>query len=513
MWFFLMAKRKTPAIGLDYAFDLFAVSKQSEGRVMSLYSKEEETVQQPAAVATKNTISVGIKLEFKGKTYEVIKTSDEKSVIKDITYMSLLGIAPCQTVKNTFLLSYINDKAIETQTQPEPKPRQKSEEIKKPPRKKRNIANQGDSVMNLFDLLNNADPAPEPKASEPAVAISTEIITESIPVVPTESAAKPDVIEVPSVPAEKIDYIIKGNDDYRTKGERIVANIEAITLLKKLQEENRNATEKEQAVLNCFTGWGGLQDVFDESKRNEHYSELRELLTVEEYCDARRSILDAFYTPYPVIKSIYKCLKKAGFKGGRVLEPSCGTGRFFCLMPNEVRENSSLYGVELDALTAAITEQLYQNLHICNCGFEDVNYGNNVFDLAITNVPYGETSVSDSVYNRYNFKIHDYFISKMIDVVRPGGIVVAITSSFSMDKNDKKAREYWAKRAELVGAYRLPNSTFGNAHTDVVADVLIFKKRTEEIEDISEIEWLYNKTLTVDETDTNVGSDLFQARL
>lgn len=477
-----MAKRKSSNV-LDYAFDLFALSQ----------ANQEMTLETTAPIAPitqeqNPTIKVGTEVILNNHTYVVVDTNNKVSILEDQTYKSLIGVSPKQSVSNSFLLE--NAKVVQpTETQAPVQPTEtqapvqetihesKTKEIKRKPRKK-SPSNMSDSIFDLFQIVNNTNAQNESESESTKTSDTAAVVTKS-------------------------DYTIMDNDDYRTKGERIVSNIEAITLLKSLSKENRNATPQEQAVLNRYSGWGGLQDIFDESKNNAYYHQLRELLTPEEYADASRSILDAFYTPYSVIKSIYKCLQKAGFKGGRVLEPSCGTGRFFGLMPKEIRDRSNLYGVELDGVTSAIAAQLYQNAHIRNCGFEDVNYGDNVFDLAITNVPYGDVPVADSRYNRYNFKIHDYFITKMIDVVRPGGIVIVLTSSYSMDKNSQNARKYWAKRAELVGAYRLPNSTFNNAHTNVVADILIFKKR-EEMANPEGTEWLENTTLTVDGTNTNI---------
>ena len=291
-----------------------------------------------------------------------------------------------------------------------------------------------------------------------------------------------------TIPA-KIDFVITENEEYRAKGVRIDDNLQAIKLVKQLKEEKRLATTEEQMILSKYSGWGGLSDVFEENKHVKQYKDVINALTPDEYIHACSSILSAFYTPKAVIDVIYSTLKSFGFKGGRILEPSMGIGKFFGCMPKNMRKNSTLYGVELDNISAEISKQLYQNATILNTGFEKVDYGENVFDLAISNVPFGQYSVSDGKYNRYKYKIHDYFICKMIDCVRPGGLVVALTSSYTLDKQTDSARNFIAERAELIGAVRLPNKTFGNTHTEAIVDLLFFKKRNEPVKNTDE-QWL-----------------------
>ncbi|MBR5948585.1 MAG: N-6 DNA methylase, partial [Clostridia bacterium] len=261
-------------------------------------------------------------------------------------------------------------------------------------------------------------------------------------------------------------------------------NIEAIKLLKQLDETERLATPEEQEVLSKYVGWGALPMAFDE--RNEQwkseYAELKELLTDEEYTAARASTLNAHYTSPTVIQAIYSALDSFGFRMGNILEPSCGVGNFFGMLPEEMR-GSKLYGVELDPLTGRIAKQLYQNAKIAIQGFEETNLPDSFFDVAIGNVPFGDYSVSDKKYDKEHFLIHDYFIAKSLDKVRPGGIVAFVTSSGTLEKKNPAARQYIAKRAELIGAIRLPNNAFrANAGTDVVADILFLQKRDHPIE-------------------------------
>lgn len=305
--------------------------------------------------------------------------------------------------------------------------------------------------------------------------------------------------QVQTAPA-KIDFAITENEEYRTKGIRIDDNLQAIELVKKLKEEERLATSDEQLILSKYSGWGGLADVFEENKHVKQYKDVINALTPDEYINARSSILNAFYTPKAIIDVIYSTLKSFGFKGGRILEPSMGIGKFFGCMPKNMRKNSTLYGVELDNISAEISKQLYQNATILNTGFEKVDYGENVFDLAISNVPFGQYSVSDGKYNRYKYKIHDYFICKMIDCVRPGGLVVALTSSYTLDKQTDSARNFIAEKAELIGAVRLPNKTFGNTHTEAIVDLLFFKKRNEPVKNVDE-QWLNTTQLEFDNGD------------
>ena len=259
--------------------------------------------------------------------------------------------------------------------------------------------------------------------------------------------------------------------------ERFNSNIEAITLLRKLESEDRNATADEQDILARYVGWGGLSDFFDESKRPEQYKQLKELLNDSEYASARESTLSAFYTQPVVIDAIYKALDKFGFRKGNILEPSCGIGNFFGRLPESMSE-SSLYGVELDSISSRIAKKLYPNANIQSRGYETTAFDDNFFDVAIGNVPFGDFSVMDKRYDKYNFRIHDYFFAKTIDKVKAGGVIAMITSKGTMDKMNSKVREYIDKRCDLIGAIRLPIEAFKSAAgTETVSDIIFLAKR------------------------------------
>ena len=282
-------------------------------------------------------------------------------------------------------------------------------------------------------------------------------------------------------------------DDHIGEGaplERFQRNLDAIRTLKTVEAVSRAATAEEQAVLAQYVGWGGLADFFDE--KNPRYAELKELLTDAEYAAARESTLTAFYTPPVVIRGIYAALGQMGFTQGNILEPSCGIGNFLGMLP-ESMSGSKLYGVELDDLSGRIARQLYQRSSIAVQGYEKTAFPDNFFDVAIGNVPFGQFHVPDRRYDRLNFPIHEYFVAKMLDQVRPGGVIAVVTSSYTMDKRTASARKYIAQRAELLGAIRLPNNAFkAAAGTEVVSDILFLQKR-ERMVDI-EPEWVHLAT-------------------
>lgn len=268
-------------------------------------------------------------------------------------------------------------------------------------------------------------------------------------------------------------------------------NLEAIRTLARIEKENRRASRQEQEVLAKYVGWGGIPQAFDpnNSAWASEYAELKAALTETEYESARASTLNAHYTSPIVIKAVYQAIENLGFQRGNILEPSCGVGNFFGLLPDNMAD-SKRYGVELDTITGRIARQLYQNADIQIKGFEDADYPDNFFDLAIGNVPFGNYGVSDQRYDKYKFHIHDYFFAKAMDKVRPGGVVAFITSKGTLDKQDEKVRRYLAERAELLGAIRLPNNAFAaNANTEVTADILFLRKRERPI--LSQPEWLH----------------------
>ena len=268
------------------------------------------------------------------------------------------------------------------------------------------------------------------------------------------------------------------------------ANMEAIHLLQTLEKEERLATPEEQEILSRYVGWGGIPQAFEESNSSwaNEYLELKNTLSPEEYSAARASTLNAFYTSPTVIRSMYEVLENMGLKQGNILEPSCGVGNFMGLIPESMGK-ANMYGVELDPVSGRIAKQLYQKNKIAVQGFEETSYPDSFFDCVIGNVPFGAYQVSDRRYDRHHFMIHDYFIAKSLDLVRPGGVVAVVTSSGTMDKQNPAVRQYIANRAELLGAIRLPNNAFQrNANTSVVSDILFFQKRDRA--SIEEPEWL-----------------------
>ncbi|RHK38929.1 DNA methylase [Anaerobutyricum hallii] len=273
------------------------------------------------------------------------------------------------------------------------------------------------------------------------------------------------------------------------------ANMEAIHLLQTLEKEERLATPEEQEILSRYVGWGGIPQAFEENNSSwaNEYLELKNTLSPEEYSAARASTLNAFYTSPTVIRSMYEALENIGLKQGNILEPSCGVGNFMGLIPESMGK-TNMYGVELDPVSGRIAKQLYQKNKIAVQGFEETSYPDSFFDCVIGNVPFGAYQVSDRRYDRHHFMIHDYFIAKSLDLVRPGGVVAVVTSSGTMDKQNPAVRQYIANRAELLGAIRLPNNAFQrNANTSVVSDILFFQKRDRA--SIEEPEWLNLKEI------------------
>ena len=300
----------------------------------------------------------------------------------------------------------------------------------------------------------------------------------------------------PDVPmADRHTFNLKENEvETVGKKERFRRNIMAIQLLKKCQEENRFATPEEQIILSKYVGWGGLSEAFDENNSAwaTEYLELSSVLTPEEYASARESTLTAFYTPPEVITAIYKAMEQMGFKEGNLLEPSCGIGNFIGMLPDAMQD-SKIYGVELDTISAGIAQQLYQKTTIAAQGFEETNLPDSFFDGVVGNVPFGDFKVLDKRYDKHKFLIHDYFFAKSLDKLRPGGVMALVTSKGTMDKENSAVRKYIAQRAELLGAIRLPNNTFkGNAGTEVVSDILILQKRDRLID--IEPDWVHLDT-------------------
>ncbi|WP_420893119.1 SNF2-related protein [Pseudoflavonifractor phocaeensis] len=331
-----------------------------------------------------------------------------------------------------------------------------------------------------------AEEAAEPEPEQPAYTVEPVAVypgdKNNLPydvVVQTLRANEPEPEQVqPQQPAPENFRIM--DDSLGTGGpkEKFWRNIKAIATLKQIEQENRHATLEEQHLLSQYVGWGGLADAFDQDKPAwaAEYSELKELLTPEEYAAARGSTLNAHYTSPTVIKAIYEAVGRMGFETGNILEPSCGVGNFFGMLP-ESMAGSKLYGVELDPISGRIAQQLYPKADITVSGFETTDR-RDFYDLAIGNVPFGQYQVNDKAYNKLGFSIHNYFFAKALDQVRAGGVVAFVTSRYTMDAKDSTVRRYLAQRAELLGAIRLPNNAFrANAGTDVVSDIIFLQKR------------------------------------
>ena len=297
--------------------------------------------------------------------------------------------------------------------------------------------------------------------------------TETTPVVkapPRKRAASNDLF--PEIPLSQRNQFAITDDNLgvATPSQKIENNIQAIKILNLLEEENRYATPEEQSQLSQYVGWGGLPDVFNET--HSRYSDLKQLLSEDEYSKARESSLTAFYTSPVIIKSMYQALEKLGFKTGNILEPSCAVGNFIGMLPENMKD-SKVYGVELDSVSGKIAQQLYQKSSIAVQGFEKTSFPDSFFDVAIGNVPFGQFKVNDKKYDKNNFLIHDYFFAKALDKVRPGGVVAFITSKGTLDKKNGSVRKYIAQRADLIGAIRLPDNAFkANAGTEVTSDII-----------------------------------------
>lgn len=336
----------------------------------------------------------------------------------------------------------------------------------------------------------SAKPEPVPQEIPPTIEPEPPQADEPTVVLTPPNKKKQNALAYP-LDANGSNYRI--TDDHIGEGaplERFQRNLDAIRTLKTVEAENRAATAEEQAVLAQYVGWGGLADFFDE--KNPRYAELKGLLTDAEYAAARESTLTAFYTPPAVIRSVYTALGQMGFTQGNILEPACGIGNFLGMLPENM-SSSKLYGVELDDLSGRIARQLYQKSSIAVQGYEKTAFPDNFFDVAIGNVPFGQFHVPDKRYDRLNFPIHEYFIAKALDQVRPGGVIAVVTSSYTMDKRTASVRKYIAQRSELLGAIRLPNNAFkAAAGTEVVSDILFLQKR-ERMVDI-EPEWVHLAT-------------------
>ena len=426
--------RKQLSEYVNGTFSLFNHRHDPPRQERSLESQPEPESAPPVEPETPEPLSIGTRLALDGRQFEVDSVDEpaQKVSLRDVTFEDGTGF---------------------------PIFRQESMEYVRTHRERPGMAQE----------------AAVPQADEPPAALTPP------------KKKKRDTLASP-LDANGRNYRI--TDDHIGEGaplERFQHNLDAIRTLKTVESENRTATPEEQAVLAQYVGWGGLADFFDE--KNPRYAALKDLLTDAEYAAARESTLTAFYTPPVVIRSIYAALGQMGFTQGNVLEPSCGIGNFLGMLP-ESMSGSKLYGVELDDLSGRIARQLYQRSSIAVQGFEKTAFPDNFFDAAIGNVPFGQFHVPDKRYDRLNFPIHEHFIARMLDQVRPGGVIAIVTSSFTMDKQTASARKYIAQRAELLGAIRLPNNAFkAAAGTEVVSDILFLQKRDRMVD--IEPEWVH----------------------
>ena len=325
------------------------------------------------------------------------------------------------------------------------------------------------------DGLRRDEPTPDEELDKLPISVEVNGEWQTFP----DAAAADEALNVEPMPEAAGNFHIT-DDNLGVGGpkQKFARNIEAIQTLRTLEQEHRGATAEEQQVLSQYVGWGGLADVFDPNKENwsAEYTQLKGLLTEEEYAAARASTLNAHYTSPVVIRAIYDAVEKMGFQSGNILEPSMGIGNFFGMLPSGMAD-SRLYGVELDSITGRIAQKLYPQADITVAGFETTDR-RDFYDLAVGNVPFGQYKVNDKAYNKLGFSIHNYFFAKTIDQIRPGGVIAFVTSRFTMDSKDSSARKYMAERADLLGAIRLPNNAFkANASTEVVSDILFLQKR------------------------------------
>ena len=449
-------------------FDTF---EEAEKALYAHRPKAEKVVELPHAQDNTDLIGTEITIDNRRYVIERIGEISGDASLRDITFQSNVGF-PINRVEKIGYVRRLLEQQAEKELPPEEKTEAAAEFVTE------TVAEYPAVENGLpYDVVIQTLHIDEPERKQPQEA----------PVTATPSA--------PAVPADRRNFRI--TDDALGVGgakEKFKANMAAIHLLHDLQIENRLATPEEQETLSRYVGWGGLSQAFDGNNAawaNE-YKELKAVLSDEEYRAAMESTLTAFYTPPVVIKAMYEALDRLGFSQGNILEPSCGTGNFFGLLPDSM-ENSKLHGIEIDPLTGRIAKQLYQKASIAIEGFEDTKLPDNHFDVVLGNVPFGEIRVNDSRYNAQKFLIHDYFFAKALDKARAGGVVMFITSKGTMDKASPEVRKYIAQRAELLGAIRLPDNTFrANAGTEVTSDILILQKR-DRVMDI-EPDWVHLDT-------------------
>ena len=410
----------------------------------------------------KEYIPIGMELEIDGRKFVIdsVNFSTDEVSLRDVTFQNRQGFPIFRAEHIAFVRSFVEEQQKPLSYTIQPVEVYAAEENHLP-----------------YDVVIQTLHVEQPEQSIPAPK------PEQMP--QTDAQTAPPQGNTPPAQNFRITDDLLGTGGAKAK---FRANMDAINLLKELEFDGRQATPEEQNILSKYVGWGGLADAFDESKDNwkDEFAELYATLSPEEYAAARASTLNAHYTSPTVIKAIYEAVGNMGFQTGNILEPSMGVGNFFGCLPEQMQD-SKLYGVELDSITGRIAKQLYPQANITVAGFETTNR-RDFYDLAIGNVPFGQYQVNDRAYNKLGFSIHNYFFAKALDQVRPGGIVAFVTSRYTMDSKDDRARKYIAKRAELLGAIRLPNNAFkANAGTDVVSDILFLQKR--EQPSIAEPEW------------------------
>lgn len=489
-------------VGTIYDF-LASVSMEMEPEDEQ-YAELQELLKEVASLPSMNPpydLKVDTIVYIGTAEYEIQFLSDEMVVLHDLTYPLFTKEMSRQEFDRKLRENPANDHLHSKQSLLETQAEKKKEESPSELSEKEGIPIENQSEYPIFrkesmksvqDLLKEEQPSTENEAP-------TKIVSEEL--APAwEKTKSPHGVQTydlhPEIPQHQRNQYCITNDKlgYGTQKEKFRANIMAIQLLKKCEEENRFATPDEQEILAKYVGWGGLSDAFDETKSawSYEYLELKTVLTPEEYDAARQSTLTAFYTPPVVVKAIYQVLENMGLKSGNILEPSCAVGNFIGMKPESLSD-CKVYGVEIDSISGRIAGQLYQKSAIAVQGYEEAELPDSFFDAAVGNVPFGQFKLSDKRYDKYNFLVHDYFFAKTLDKVRPGGVIAFITSSGTMDKKNPSIRKYIAQRAELLGAIRLPNDTFKkNAGTEVTSDILFLQKRDRMIE--TEPDWLYLDT-------------------
>lgn len=397
-----------------------------------------------------------------------LETYVDNQLFKEKTYSSLKDmIDNCLYSLSFDDLVYLSDDEL---AQLEPKPEKKKELAMQLENDEKSTSEKSSVGKNNFMWATGGD------TDEHAQTTSQPTLFDSMPV--------SDVLSDETTSHEN--YVLEDRDSVTGAKTKFRNNITAIKILKQIEAENRTATPEEQKQLSLYSGWGGLANAFaaDNDKWENEYSELKELLTADEYTAARSSVLDAFFTDSVIIDSIYNVVQNAGFKDGNILEPAMGIGNFFGRLPEELRDKVNLYGVEKDSLSGRIAQKLYPQADITIDGFENTHFQDNSFDIAIGNIPFGDFGVIDKKYNSQNLKIHDYFFMESLDKVRGGGIVAFVTSKGTLDKKDSSFRRALAERADLVGAIRLPNNAFKSAGTEVTPDIIFLQKRSAPLENI-----------------------------